>query len=292
MVYKAIVQILVRPIDKNPQIQRRDVGLPCRYCGEEDRSMFRQRAHAITEKLGNNVLVSGDECDTCNGLISKHENELVNFFGSSRTIFGLPNKVKKPTTSDTSGKLRRNGSQISMFTSENPITEMKRLANGDGRIVMKLPTVNHRPYQAFLALQKCGLALLKREKLNRYGLVTEAILNQSETPSHLMRVSFASSNEGTTIFAATLHERCDDNSADIIFRNPKHVFSLFVGETCLAVPLLDDSTIQHQVDSCTLHMKSSLQSRSDRLDYEKVKDFDWSSKEPTPSPFDKWAINI
>jgi hypothetical protein len=292
MTYNAIEQILVTPIDKNPQVQRRDVGLPCRYCGESDIGKFRQKAHAITEKLGNNVFISGDECDECNGHISKHENELVNFFGSSRTILGIPNKNKKPTSSDAKGKLRRKGGQISMVTSKMPIAEMKRSADGGGRIVMKLPSVKYRPYQAFLALQKCGIALLKREKLERYGRLVSAILNRREIPSHLMRVSFASNNEGSTMFAAILHERSDDNPVDSNVRNPKHVFSLFVGESCLSVPLLDDTTMQHQVDSCTLNLKTSLRFPNGRLDYHKIEDLDWSSRNLIASRFDQIAINV
>ena len=292
MAYKVVEQMLVTPVDRNPEVEQRDVGLPCRYCGEDDRGMFRQKAHAITEALGNNRLISGDECDECNALISKHENEMVNFFGSSRTIFGLPNKDKQPASSDTNGKLRRKGRQISMMTSGMPIVDMNRSSDTKSRIVMKLPSANYRPYQAFLALQKCGLALLQRETLVRHGSVIEAILNRAELPSHLMRVSFASSNKGLTVFAAILHERCDDNSNDIDVRHPKHVFSLFVADTCLSVPLLDDSAIRCQVGICTLNLKTSLCFPNGRLDYPKIKDLDWSSKELAPSPFDHLAIDI
>ena len=133
---------------------------------------------------------------------------------------------------------------------------------------------------------------MKRDMLERYRLVIDAILNRTELPLHLTQVSSATSNKGSTMFAAILHERSDQDPADINVRHPRHVFSLFVGETCLSIPVLDDTTVRHQIDRCTLNMKMSLQFPNGRLDYHKVKDFDWSSKEPTLSPFARWAITF
>lgn len=86
----------------------------CRFCG---RSMpevkFRQKAHAISESLGNKGLVCREECDECN----KHFNEtieqdIINFFHFQLILHGVKGKNGDPTlkgdeisiTNDTSSQ--------------------------------------------------------------------------------------------------------------------------------------------------------------------------------------------
>lgn len=66
----------------------------CRFCGKtKGETTFKKVAHAIPELIGNKVLISFEECDECNKIFSKLENELANFL----ILNALPQvlKVKK-----------------------------------------------------------------------------------------------------------------------------------------------------------------------------------------------------
>ena len=60
----------------------------CRFCkaifSKEEK--FKSKAHLISELLGNDHLLSDFECDKCNTLFSKYENDLANFLGVSRAF--------------------------------------------------------------------------------------------------------------------------------------------------------------------------------------------------------------
>src|SRR5690606_19881064 len=76
----------------------------CRYCkGEEGEKnsfgeavSFRERAHLISEALGNKKLVSLDECDYCNEYFSRTiEPSVVNYFSIFRSLHGISGKRGK-----------------------------------------------------------------------------------------------------------------------------------------------------------------------------------------------------
>src|SRR5690606_25855021 len=68
----------------------------CRFCGESDRTLFRNTAHTVPRALGNSRLVSLDECDNCNTTFGRYEDHLVRFFGPYLSLVGLVSDKKAP----------------------------------------------------------------------------------------------------------------------------------------------------------------------------------------------------
>lgn len=63
----------------------------CRFCGKDaTQTTFRNKAHTISKSLGNNLIVTNDECDTCNNDFGKLvEGDFAEYVGVFRTMSGL-----------------------------------------------------------------------------------------------------------------------------------------------------------------------------------------------------------
>jgi len=76
----------------------------CRFCGKKkEETTFRKVAHAIPELIGNKVLISFEECDQCNAIFSKLENDLANYLALERSTSGIKGKVGVPTYKNNKG---------------------------------------------------------------------------------------------------------------------------------------------------------------------------------------------
>lgn len=66
----------------------------CRFCNNTRQNLsFKNRAHAISEALGNKTLTLYDECDGCNTEFSQTiEPEIIEYFSFLRTIFRIKGK--------------------------------------------------------------------------------------------------------------------------------------------------------------------------------------------------------
>lgn len=69
----------------------------CRFCGQnEEKTTFRNKAHAISEGLGNKKVFLYDECDQCNDKFSiEIEPDLINYFSIFRTFYDVKGKGGK-----------------------------------------------------------------------------------------------------------------------------------------------------------------------------------------------------
>lgn len=69
----------------------------CIYCGNKGEKNFIEKAHAIPEALGNEV-IQNEECDECNSYFAKNiEEDFTNFLSFPRVIYGIDGKNGKPT---------------------------------------------------------------------------------------------------------------------------------------------------------------------------------------------------
>lgn len=66
----------------------------CRFCGKKnDETTFKNKAHAISEGLGNKKVFLFDECDECNERFSiEIEPDLINYFSIFRTFYEIKGK--------------------------------------------------------------------------------------------------------------------------------------------------------------------------------------------------------
>ena len=76
----------------------------CRFCGKKmPKVSFGSIAHAISEGLGNKTLICNEECDSCNGKLSKTENNLMHYLDVRRAMGGIMTK-KRGTVPSVDGK--------------------------------------------------------------------------------------------------------------------------------------------------------------------------------------------
>lgn len=67
----------------------------CRYCGETEPARFRMVAHAFPEALGNKWVISRDECDGCNQILSKYDDAIARAVSPFLTLGGVKGKSNK-----------------------------------------------------------------------------------------------------------------------------------------------------------------------------------------------------
>lgn len=100
----------------------------CRFCGKEKgETAFRKIAHAIPKLVGNKVLISFEECDECNDIFSKLENELANYLSFERSTVGIRGKKGIPTYKNNNGlRIEHDKDKSNRFIIQDIIEKIKR----------------------------------------------------------------------------------------------------------------------------------------------------------------------
>lgn len=71
----------------------------CRFCGKKaPETTFKQKAHSISEALGNKNIITNDECDICNKKFDEEiERDIISMLDLFRSIWGVQGKNGTPT---------------------------------------------------------------------------------------------------------------------------------------------------------------------------------------------------
>jgi len=82
----------------------------CRFCdNKREKVTFKNRAHAISESLGNKTLILNEECDECNSEFGLGiERDLIAYLKPFASIFGIKGKKGVPTYKGKNFTLSRN----------------------------------------------------------------------------------------------------------------------------------------------------------------------------------------
>ncbi|AAS11404.1 MULTISPECIES: hypothetical protein [Treponema] len=151
----------------------------CRYCGRSaaDGTTFKEKAHAISESIGNKIFICTEECDACNsrfaGTIEKDFFELIKLY---RTIYGSKGKNGIPTLH------YRDGITIEYDKKKNcPIIRHrtdKPAVNEKGDLHLKLESdTNVNPMNIYRCLVKFALGLIDNSELSKFIKTVEWINN-------------------------------------------------------------------------------------------------------------------
>lgn len=103
----------------------------CRFCGEKSPEVtFKDKAHAISDALGNKTIVCLEECDVCNHKFGEGngiETDFISFFDMDRVIAQIPNKENKiPALEFPEYKLYHNkGNSLSFKLKKNPLGKIE-----------------------------------------------------------------------------------------------------------------------------------------------------------------------
>lgn len=155
----------------------------CRFCGgQPPERTFKKRAHAVSELLGNKVLRSLYECDSCNERFSAFEDDLAKMTLSSRSIGGVIGKNGAPTLVAANGgsarmRLKDGGLHFSHNAGDIGFVEDKE---------KKLLTFTYveqpyRPLAVYKALCKSAFALLPEDDLVNFEHLKQWLLQTDLT---------------------------------------------------------------------------------------------------------------
>lgn len=89
----------------------------CRFCQRDaQQTSFGNRAHALSEAIGNKLLFVYDECDDCNERFSRTiEDDIVAYFSFFRTFYGIKGKGGNKTLTGKGFALRNDGQLVLSF---------------------------------------------------------------------------------------------------------------------------------------------------------------------------------
>lgn len=139
----------------------------CRFCGRNSSEVkFKKIAHAIPEMLGNHYLCTYYECDECNELFSKLENDLGWFTELGRAITRLHGKYGPPTLKQGGSEIRDENGQMFIRDQENePI--MQWVGDNELKITVKLKA--YTPVAVYKAFTKMALTLMPENELIHFS---------------------------------------------------------------------------------------------------------------------------
>jgi hypothetical protein len=155
----------------------------CRFCGgTEPQKTFKKRAHAVSELLGNKIIVSLYECDDCNKRFAGFEDDLAKMTLPFRSIGGVMGKGGIPTLlSARSGnereariKLKGGTLEISHDAGHSAVVE-DELAK---TLTFNYVEQPYRPLGAYKALCKSAFTLLPRDELANFEDLRQWLLQK------------------------------------------------------------------------------------------------------------------
>lgn len=138
----------------------------CRFCKKTYPDVkFKKEAHAIPEFMGNNLLFSKFECDSCNSYFSKFENEMANYMLPHSTLGGIKGKKGIPKYKlKGQPSMERTADFISIKNMPYSILKI----DGIQEIQLDLKRPTYIPDFIYRCLIKICLSIIPQSKLPSY----------------------------------------------------------------------------------------------------------------------------
>jgi hypothetical protein len=163
----------------------------CRFCGgEPPKSTFKKRAHAVSELLGNKIMVSLYECDNCNERFGRFEDDLGKMTLPMRSIGGVIGKngipklltvsrggTRKPTMEHKDGNLNFShdvGDDIGFV--EDAVNKT---------LTVTYVEQPYRPLAVYKALCKSAFTLLPSDDLTNFEELRQWLLQDDLTTNQV-----------------------------------------------------------------------------------------------------------
>jgi hypothetical protein len=163
----------------------------CRFCGgKPPERTFKKRAHAVSELLGNKIMVSLYECDHCNERFGRFEDDLGKMTLPMRSIGGVIGKNGIPKLSTVS----RGGTRKPTMEHKDGVLNFSHDAGDDiGFVedeVKKTLTVTYveqayRPLAVYKALSKSAFTLLPSGELINFEELRQWLLQDDLTTNQV-----------------------------------------------------------------------------------------------------------
>jgi hypothetical protein len=202
----------------------------CRFCKRSrEETTFKENTHLLSKLLGNYNYYSHDECDTCNKLFGKRENDLSRFLGTTRTFDHLVNERIAPGFESSSGQvgLKKIGPEVFYVYKKRDGEDFKVDING-GQAEINLDSQVYTPENVYLSLLKMALGILPEKNIPDYELAFKILQNPEIYPrtQHLRKACIT--EIGMIIarpYAQLYRRRQDLNMPEL----PQMLFCLSVG---------------------------------------------------------------
>jgi len=175
--------LMFRQLGGSKQIILGSKPFKCRFCdGEPPERTFKKRAHAVSELLGNKVMKSLYECDTCNERFCGFEDDLAKMTLPSRSIGGVIGKNGVPklvAANGGSARMQLKGRELHFSHNAGDAGFVEDKAN-------KLLTFNYveqhyRPLAVYKALCKSAFSLLPEDELIHFEHLKQWLLQADLT---------------------------------------------------------------------------------------------------------------
>lgn len=151
----------------------------CRYCGKSIPEVtFDKLAHAIPELIGNKLLFSKDECDSCNEWFSRNgESDLANFLGIGRTASQIKGKkgIPKFVSKDHKSSIKKQDGIMKYVTRED--SESFKIDHEKKSITITSIKKPYNPRNVFKCLTKLALAVMEERDLYKFKATKEWLLS-------------------------------------------------------------------------------------------------------------------
>src|ERR1017187_3995244 len=147
----------------------------CRFCGKQKPEVsFRKKAHALPELVGNHVLVSLHECDSCNELFGRTiEDSFAKWTAFQRLVSGIGGKRGVPSYKSKDRKVEcdaNKGSLNVVLKDESTSVDFDPVSR---RLTMTGDIQPHIPRFAYKCLVKMALSVMPDEDVMNFRAALE-----------------------------------------------------------------------------------------------------------------------
>jgi len=141
----------------------------CRFCGRGTPEVtFKSDAHAVSRLTGNNVLLTYDECSSCNDRFSKLEDDLGKFTLPART-FGLVRGYQKiPSLKTRDARMDMNPGSLRIEVDPATLDQIISEDLENHTLTVSVPMQSYRPLGVYKAFVKMAATLLPTSELGQF----------------------------------------------------------------------------------------------------------------------------
>jgi hypothetical protein len=141
----------------------------CRFCGKNSmQATFNKDAHILPKSLGSKNHLSSEECDNCNELFGKFENNLASYLGINRTLEPQSNNAKTPTFQSANGNVKIKNINGLIKIERGDLTRDFTFDSSSREFKINMHTQKFTPVYVYNALFKIALAIMPAHELKDY----------------------------------------------------------------------------------------------------------------------------
>lgn len=183
----------------------------CRFCGlTKEETTFKNKAHAISEGLGNKNVFLYEECDSCNDKFSVSiEPDLIGYFSFYRTFYDIKGKGGSKKIKGKDLEISKSKNVEIVYNDHKKLPDLESL---ESKLTIETPLdTKIRNQDIYRCLVKFCLSVMKNEELNSFKKTIKWV--NSETSFDILPwiAEYESKESFTPIPKLTLYKRHNDN---------------------------------------------------------------------------------